>query len=476
MTSETAAAARAQSGPREDADQDIPELANGFWDQLEIQQACRERHFGHLLKSYRELRNPPLKQAELALLLGLTQGQVSRIERNTAPVIDLRKLSRWAGLLRIPASILWFEFEDTSAKQTASESKSPKIEEPTDNSEGDDVRRRDLMKFAGIGAALLGSSGVDAVALPEQQRYPAIGMESVEIMREWTQTFRRVDNRFGGGHSLAQIAHYLTSDVEPKLNDARCNQVVRKELFAAAAELYQLAGWMSYDTGNAEQGRKCLRRALQLCQQAGNRPFAAELLAGMSHQASFLRNSDDAVDFALAAKETASRTGIHALVAESAVMAAHGLAQQGNTRDCLKELDAAEAAFFRMRDGEAPPWLGYFDDAYLSAKFGHTLKDLGRPKDAEQFARRSLQMTEGYERGRIFNTALLASTLADQGQVDEAVAEAKRAVQMGGTMRSSRVTGYFTDVAVRLGPFREDPSVQQLFKQMSAKRIPLQRT
>ena len=337
------------------------------------------------------------------------------------------------------------------------------------------MRRRELIKSVGVGAALLGTSVLEDLTVSTPQSSRAVGMETVEIMREWTHTFRRVDNRFGGGYSLAQIGKYLGEEVMPKVHDARCNDKVRRELHAAASELYQLAGWMSYDIGHTEQGRKCLSRALQLSQTAANQPFTAELLAGMSHQASFLRKPEDAVDFALAAKEAARRTGLNALTSEAAVMAAHGYAQQGNKRACLAELQEAEAEFCRIRRADTPDWLGYFDEAYLSAKFGHALKDLGEAAQAERFAVRSLQMNDGYDRGRVFNLALLASTLAEQGKVDEAVSFGRQATELAGTVRSQRTTAYLSEVAERLWPYSDNGAVRGLHKQMSAHRIPLRR-
>lgn len=447
-----------------------PQLPSDFWDQLEIQQACREQHFGRLLKAYRELQDPALRQGELAEMLSLTQGQISRIERGTTPVTNLEKLSRWAQKLSIPASILWFELPTDDVSQQG------KIDNSDSDTGEDDVRRRDLIKSAGVGAVLLGTNGIQDSVIASNPSYQAMGTESVEIMREMTRTFRRVDNRFGGGHALSQIGQYVSTEVSPELNDSRCSQKIRGSLFSAAAELYQLAGWMSYDIGKNEQGRKCLSQALRLCHEVGNQTYAAELLAGMSHQSSYLRRPDDAVDFAGAAKQAASKCGVHALAAEASVMAAHGLAQQGNKRACLTELQEAEAEFCRIRSDEMPEWLAYFGEAYLSAKFGHTLKDLGEAHEAERFARRSLQMTEGYERGRLFNTALLASTLAMQGKVDEAVKHGQLAVQMASPMRSARTTTYLTDVAEQLLPYRTDKAVQALHKQMTARNIPLQRT
>ncbi|HEV2783869.1 MAG TPA: XRE family transcriptional regulator [Actinophytocola sp.] len=237
-----------------------------------------------------------------------------------------------------------------------------------------------------------------------------------------------MDNKYGGAHSRSAVTSYLAINVEPMLRDGRAREAVRNELVTAAAELHQLAGWMAYDTGHADVGRTHLRTALRLCQQAGDDGLSAEMLAAMSHHAAFHGAPESAVDLALAARQTAKRAGLPALQAETAVMEAHGLALQRDMQRCLAAMRDAENAFSEIDTADVPSWLRYFDGAYLSAKFAHTFRDLGRPQEAERFARRSLEMSAGYERGRLFNTALLASILADMGRPEEACAHGALAV------------------------------------------------
>ncbi|MPZ66627.1 MAG: hypothetical protein GEU83_14320 [Pseudonocardiaceae bacterium] len=63
-------------------------------------------------------------------------------------------------------------------------------------------------------------------------------------------------------------------------------------------------------------------------------------------------------------------------MSEAAVMEAHGLALAKDTRDCLAALRESEEAFAAATERERPDWLGYFDGAYLAAKFGHCFRDL----------------------------------------------------------------------------------------------------
>lgn len=443
-----------------------PEMPVEFWDAPQLAAALKERRFGQVIRAYRTVRGRDVTQAHVAGWLGISQVQVSRIERGQSAVNDLEKLDRWARALRIPPRYLWFPVSAQPSDAYTDATKTPSLRASV-GAEGDDVRRRQFLKTAGVGMSLLASGAVTAGPAP------SLGNPEVETVREMTQTFRRLDNKFGGGHSRSAATKFLASTVEPLIRDGRSTSVVRADLYSATAELHQLIGWMAYDTGQAETGRRHLRHSLRLCQEVGNDALAAEMLAGMSHHAAFFGAADAAVDLALAAGQTAKRTGLTLLRAEAAVMEAHGLALQGDKPGCMAALRRAEQAFTAHGGQDVPPWLGYLDGAYLAAKFGHTFRDLGQPKEAEQFARRSLEMSEGYERGRLFNTALLASTLADQGRVDEACATAAIAVNMTETVRSVRTAAYLADVARRLAAYRDAAEVHELYRKLVTAGVPI---
>lgn len=445
-----------------------PTMPTEFWDDPGLKRALAERHFGHVIRAYRLARNHEVTQAQVARWLGISQVQVSRIESGKSSVNDLIKLDRWAKALRIPERCLWFSLSAQSSDVPSPDPSTPILWSAT-NGGRDGVRRRQFIKAAGTGVATAGSSLLTAPSYRTSSavsRY-TVGSHDVDLLREATQTFRRLDNRYGGGHSRSTVTAHLRSIVEPLLRDGRSRSNVKDDLYAAAAESYQLAGWMAYDIGQANEGRQYLRRALRLCDDAGNDGLYTEMLAGMSHHAAFLGSPGAAVDLALAAQRSAKKTGIPALRAEVAVMEAHGLALLGEKKDCLAAIHEAECAFSGFSAADTPPWLGYFDGAYLAAKFAHSFRDLGRPGEAEKFARRSLDMSDGYERGRLFNTALLASTLADQRRIEEACAVGTSAVEMTDSVRSVRSMSYLADLSRRLAPFRAEATVKRLYEQMA---------
>jgi ethanolamine utilization microcompartment shell protein EutL len=90
-----------------------------------------------------------------------------------------------------------------------------------------------------------------------------------QIIREMTQTFRRLDHRFGGGHARSAITTYLASEVLPLLRAGRYRSDVGRELSAAVAELDQLAGWMAYDVGDATSGCRHLSHAMAFAMTLG---------------------------------------------------------------------------------------------------------------------------------------------------------------------------------------------------------------
>ncbi|HKR48132.1 MAG TPA: helix-turn-helix transcriptional regulator [Pseudonocardiaceae bacterium] len=86
--------------------------------------AFASRHMGRVIRAYR--RHPfhgrqPLPQDVVACWIGVTQGQLSRIE-NGPTIVHLDRLMHWARILRIPSSCLWFTLpEDDRAAVPATD-------------------------------------------------------------------------------------------------------------------------------------------------------------------------------------------------------------------------------------------------------------------------------------------------------------------------------------------------------------------
>ena len=422
-----------------------------FWATPAVAEAAARQDFGRLLRLFRTACVPRMSQIELANLLELTQGQVSRIEAGRSTATDLVKLARWADAIGVPDDVLWFRISVAQHDAVA----------PSEGPAGPPA-------VPSMGHAEVSAPRPGPLAKTGEQ---VIGRDHVEILQNATSTFRTIDNQYGGYRGRGPVAAFLTGEVGPAIAAGRFARGVRPAYERAAAQLYQLAGWIDYDVGDAESGRRNLRIAFDLANSADDDGLAAEMLSAMSHHAAFLRQPDQALDLAVAARRYAQRSGSPALQAESAALEAHGLALLKDGRGAVAALHRAESLFSAADIGNTPAWLGYFDRAYLSAKFAHALRDVGMSRDAERFARASLVMSDGYERGRLFNTALLSSILADGGQVEEASATLQSAVEMAGRVASTRAGSYIRDAYRRLAVHKDSAPVRDLRQAMRRQSI-----
>jgi hypothetical protein len=127
---------------------------------------------------------------------------------------------------------------------------------------------------------------------------------------------------------------------------------------------------------------------------------------------------------------------------------------------CGSALNVAEHAFARASE-DVPAWQGYFDEAYMAAKFGHCFRELGDGAQAEFFARRSLDMVDGYTRGRAFNVILLANAHLQQREPDQACASGDQALDLAVGLNSARTVRYMRDLRRRMTTFSKEPGVRE---------------
>ena len=276
-----------------------------------------------------------------------------------------------------------------------------------------------------------------------------------------TRTFRRLDNLYGAGQIRIALVQYLDADVAPTLRTGTPDSLGRRFL-SAVAEATQLAGWLAYDSCDHGAGQRYFLQALHLAKVAQDRALGAEILAAMSHQAIFLRKPQSALEYADAAYQTATQEKLPALVAEALIMRAHALALQGKAPECVHALHEAEVILAGAERKNDPHWISYLDEAYLAAIAGHSFRRLGQPRQAERFARRSLDMTPDYVRGRLFNTVLLAQAYLLYKDIEQACVVGHQALDLAETVSSARATTQISSLLGDLAPWRSEPTVKNL--------------
>ncbi|MEQ7129535.1 hypothetical protein ABN034_34115 [Actinopolymorpha sp. B11F2] len=214
---------------------------------------------------------------------------------------------------------------------------------------------------------------------------------------------------------------------------------------------------MAYDDEQHGIAQRYLIQALRMARAASDHALAAEILAAMSHQATYIGRSGEAVDLARAAQIGARKAGLAVLESECHIVEAHGHAARRDALACARSLSAAETTF--GRSAPTPPgWLRYFDQAYLSAKFGHCFRDLDDPRRSGEYAEQSLRMSDGYQRGRAFNLCLLAAARSAEDPL-EAARLGDQALTIAGGLASRRSLSYLRDLRHRLTRHARIPEV-----------------
>ncbi|MET9802637.1 transcriptional regulator [Streptomyces sp. NPDC006368] len=332
-----------------------------------------------------------------------------------------------------------------------------------------DVGRRDFLSGTAVAASALVEPSRDwlitgADAQVARQAGARVGVSDVEAVRAMTDALVELDHRFGSGHVRPVVVHYLNSVVSGLLSGSY-RDTVGRQLFAAVARLTELAGYMAVDTGQPGLAQRYYIQALRLAQAAGDRGYGGYVLAAsMSHLAAQLGNPREIAQLARAAQEGAR--GHITPRAEAMFLAAEarGHALLGDARVCQEVTARAVAAMDRAeaRAGDDPVWIAHFDHAYLADELAHCYRDLGMPEAAARAATDALDgHPETRARRRAIGLVLLATAQLQQREVEQACHTGTRAVDLLGTLRSSRGAEYLDDLQLRLEPYANEPSVRE---------------
>jgi hypothetical protein len=425
-----------------------------FWDHQSIKEAHAARHMGSLIRAYRH--HPfhgrhPLPQGVVANWLGISQGQLSRIEHG-APVVHLDRLIYWARMLRVPSSRLWFTLpEDNQALATSATSADAQsmgtlgefdpslLWAPADTTEivshftRKDLavdRREAVRTTAGVvfGSALLEPLErwlTGPTEQPPRTRPGAIGYQEVAQIEHAARLFREWDDQFGGGLRRKAVIGQL-NEVADSLRDSYPKEI-RRRLFGAMAQLAETAAIMSWDSGQQTLAQRYYMLALRAAKPAGDPAFAANIMAGMARQLLYLGHTSDALELVRVAQESSAGAATPTVRSMLYTREAWGYAKQGRISAFRRATGKAEEALADAKPADDPYWISYFDSAELAGTTGGRLLDLAHEHEdlADETAGRIEQAITERPNGHLRSSALdhigLAEARLIQGDLDEVV-------------------------------------------------------
>lgn len=279
------------------------------------------------------------------------------------------------------------------------------------------------------------------------------GNPLVEQIEQSIPLLQRLDDARGGGTHLTYIGTQFRA-VSLVLHEGGHPARLEGRLFAALAELGQLAGWMAFDAGAHGLAQRYFVTALRAANEANYRSMAAHILADVAFQSATCNAPSDAVD--LAARAQHASTNTPATVRASVLSrAAYGYAIAGRVTDFERAYRESVEVLDRRGDDE-PAWMYFLTPSHLDAQAGYALihagvlaLDHGDTTQARSLLRRGHQLLrtgvhdaaltdEFQQRRAMFEGAWLAVAAAGRGDLEQACAEGRRSVARAANVKSTR--------------------------------------
>lgn len=313
------------------------------------------------------------------------------------------------------------------------------------------------------GAALVKPIEQGVIASPGQdpQTLSAtrVNVADCEQIESAAHVFRQWDNASGGGLRRKPVVAQLSA-VSEVLRGSFDTPLVRQRAFLAAADLAQLAGWMSYDSGLHSSAQRYFALGLDLARESGDRLQGARMLYCMARQMLEVGRATDALDLLELALYRSRRSSGGKVTTLLLGLRARALAQlpTPDVAECERTIEDARLTFDRITDPEAEPrWVSFYDRAELSGVIGACHRDLARRDSARSAAHASnavqvtheaiTQRTNVYQRSQVLDLNNLAAAYLLLDEPEQAATIANRAITLAGQVRSARIIDRFRETA-----------------------------
>ncbi|MGW0997307.1 XRE family transcriptional regulator [Streptomyces sp. NPDC002523] len=279
--------------------------------------------------------------------------------------------------------------------------------------------------------------------------------------------FRSADRQTGGGRLYGAVVRHLSDQVAPRLVDISSGP----QVFAAAAALTEMAGWMAHDSGHDDRAAQHFARALPLARTSGDLPLAAHVAASSSHLALQTGDAAGAVGWARTGLDLAAQgPRIPALTARLHTMQARALAVAAQRTPAARALEAAHDDLDSVPAADHP-WLSPFDAAALASESALILRDLERYDEALTHAEQAVALRET---GRARSLALSLISLVDihvrRDDLDAAVSVGHDLLSTSPTLGSVRVVQQLDELRRLLEAHRRYPPVREYLARFDTAR------
>ncbi|MCK1822057.1 hypothetical protein MTQ10_21185 [Streptomyces sp. XM83C] len=287
-------------------------------------------------------------------------------------------------------------------------------------------------------------------AVPTSRARGRLSKPELDLLESTTVMFRQWDAQCGGGLRRKAVVGQL-HEVTDLLQEPQPEETSRK-LFKVAAELAELAGWMSYDVGLQPTAQKYFVLALHAAKEAGDKPLGSYILSSMSRQMIHLGRPEDALELIHLAQYGSRDCASPRTQSMLYAMEARAYANMGQPGKCKRAVRMAEDTFADADDWDEPEpdWIRFFSEAELHGENSHSYRDLayvaGRSPTyaslAQPLMERAVELfakdTE-HQRSYALNLIGMATVHLLQREPEQSADFARRAMKVAKKVRSERV-------------------------------------
>ncbi|MGP3926228.1 transcriptional repressor NsdA [Streptomyces sp. 8N616] len=292
----------------------------------------------------------------------------------------------------------------------------------------------------------------EAPVLPVQsasRRGTKLSGPELDLLESTTRMFRQWDAQCGGGLRRKAVVGQL-HEVTDLLQEPQPEAVSRR-LFKVAAELAELAGWMSYDVGLQPTAQKYFVLALHASKEAGEKPLGSYILSNMSRQMIHVGRPDDALELIHLAQYGSRDCSTARAQAMLYAMEARAYANMGQPNKCHRAVRMAQETFAETSASDQDPdWIRFFSEAELHAENAHSYRDLayvaGRSPTYASLARPEMQKAvelfgqdDEHQRSYALNLIGMATVHLLEKEPEQSAAVAEKALVVAKRVRSERV-------------------------------------
>ncbi|MFD1658364.1 hypothetical protein ACFSL4_09110 [Streptomyces caeni] len=305
--------------------------------------------------------------------------------------------------------------------------------------------------------------GDDARPVSSGRARGRLSKPELDLLETTIVMFRQWDAQCGGGLRRKAVVGQL-HEVTDLLQESQPEATARR-LFKVAAELAELAGWMSYDVGLQPTAQKYFVLALHAAKEAGDKQLGSYILSSMSRQMIHLGRPEDALELIHLAQYGSRDCASPRTQAMLYAMEARAYANMGQPGKCKRAVRMAEDTFADALEFEEPEpdWIRFFSEAELYAENSHSYRDLayvaGRSPTyaclAEPLMQKAVDLFEAdaeHQRSYALNLIGMATVHLLQREPEQSAVVAKKAMDIAGKVRSERVNTRIrktVDTAVR---------------------------